>query len=327
MAFEASETAPTWVRLVRPGTYYYQGKQIELTAEDLVELARETKRWIADNRALAPLDSATTYYPPLLKEHAKTGERFGSVVDFEVRGEGDELALWGKLRPLTEILWGIEDGRYAYISLRIVWGYMSAEGELYAAIVEEVSLTGTPFFKNIGSLRDYFGISCSDALAQELSLLFTSPQGDDMAMTEQERAALASAQSRAESAENKANALETRLAALERAPKPAVQASEPAPPTQMQPQNLNASDQAPAWFKQYADQQAQVVGEVGQLKTQLTTIAASDPVSLTNGAAPPAPRNDKSKPLQQRIEELAASEKISIDEAVKRSSRLWPDEF
>lgn len=327
-SLNASETAPTWVRLCCVGDYVYQGEAVPLTEQDLIEIASETRRWIKDNKQLAPIDSVTSYYPPLLKEHQRSGERYGSVVDFEVRGEGDKAELWGKIRPLQEIYWGIEDGRFLYVSLRIVWGYTSAEGVLYAAIVEEVSLTGTPFFKNIGCLRDFFGISCSDGLAEELQLLFTDPKGDSMAMTETERQQLVTARAKAEAAESKNKELETRLAALElKASEPATPPATPptppanppaTPPATSPPATppLAASDVAPTWF----------TSEMSRINARLTTIEASDPTPRAGQSPPPAPK-DKAKPLEQRIRELQASENITLDEAVKRSMRLWPDEF
>lgn len=316
LAASESESGPLWIRIAKVGEYVYQGELVTLTHEDLVEIQDETRRWLKDLRALTPLDSPTPYYPPLLKDHVRAGERWGSVVDVEARGEGEQGELWAKIRPLTEILWGIQDGRYCYVSPRIVWGYTSAEGEEYRAIVEEVSLTPTPFFKDLGRLQDYLGVSCSDQTARRLELLFSDPTGGDMGMTEQERAALARAEARAEAAEAKATDLEQRLAALEASDKGKPEAPKPEQPK---------PEEAPAWARPLVEGQTELKRELGEMRTQLRTIQASDPAPATDGAAPPAPPVKLT--LDERIKDLMATKGMSASEAVAESARLWPDEY
>jgi hypothetical protein len=310
MTLVASETGGArWVRLVVEGDYVYQGKLVDLTREDLVEIVTETIRWISDTRAITPIDSTTHYYPPLLKEHARDGARWGSVVDFEVRDGDAELAeLWGKLSPHPEIVWGIESKIYVYVSIKIKWGYTSAEGVTYGAIVEEVSLTGTPYFKNIGTLQDHWGISCSETLAQELVLLASDTQGDGMAMTDVEKQQLAAARTEASDAKAKAEALEQRLAVLEASDKDKTPEVPAAPKVKV--------EEAPAWV-------TDIKTGLNDLKGKVELIMASDTGPTTTGGQPPARRQQKT--LKELVKEIQASEGCDEERAWELSAERYPD--
>lgn len=317
-ALVASEGAPLWVRCARVGEYVYQGTPVVLTLEDLAEFQRETARWIDDLRALAPRGSEQ-YYPPILKDHNREGERYGDVLDVELRADGAEL--WVLLRPHDEILWGIRDGRYCFISPRLVWGYASMDGAVYAAVIEEISLTPMPYFKDLGRLQDFLGVSCSEAAGKRYELLFSDPTGqeqDEMAMTEQEKQTLARAESRAEAAEKKASSLEERVKVLEER-KP-VQASEPDQVTPPPP----VEEQTPAWATKLIEGTGELKRTVGDLSTRLQAVEAADTGATTQGGIPPAPKTTKT--LDARIKELEAGG-LSASEAVVESMRLWPNEY
>lgn len=321
LALQASEDSSggTWCRLVVVGTYVYKGVEVELDQAELEKIAAETKRWIKDCRAIAPLDAATTYYPPILKEHQRTGERHGSVVDFEVRTEGEAAELWGKLRPNQDILWGIQDGRFVYISLKILWNYTSAEGVTYSAIVEEVSLTGTPYFKNIGSLRDFFGMACSDQLAQEMVLLFSEQGGDEMAMTELEKQQLIRAQERAEKAENDAKAALERIEALEKKKPASVQASEGGGQGAGQ-----GGEQAPGWATELNTNLTKLTTTLAGLKTVAASEGGEQPITI-QGTPPAKPATPAAKTLKERVKEIMASEGCDEERAWELSCERYPD--
>lgn len=318
MVLMASESGGAkWVRLVVQGEYVYAGKLVELERADLEEIVTETLRWISDTRAITPLDSTTHYYPPILKEHAKDGARWGSVVDFEVRDAGELAELWGKLRPHPEIVWGIEDGRYVYVSIKIRWNYTSAEGVTYGAVVEEVSLTGTPYFKNIGTLQDHWGISCSDSLAQELVLLASDTQeGEQMAMTEIEKAQMA--QARAEASEAKAEAAAAKAKATELEGRISAMEASDRDPTKTKEPTKTKTEEAPAWA-------LELKTGLNDLKGKVELIQAADPAPITGQSHSPSARGKKS--LKDLVKEIQASEGCSEERAWELSAERYPDVF
>lgn len=143
------------VRLVPVGPFHYRGEEMELSADDLREIASETRRLIYNCQKYAD-EGQTPWTPPVIREHRPDGTRDGDVVDVELV---DDRELFGSIQWRESTWEQILSDEVEFVSVHIRPDYTDMAGELYSWIVWEVSLTTHPVRKDIGRIQDTISLS------------------------------------------------------------------------------------------------------------------------------------------------------------------------
>ena len=143
------------VRLVPVGPFHYRGEEMELSADDLREIASETRRLIYNCQQYAE-DGQTPWTPPVIREHRPDGTRDGDVVDVELV---DDRELFGAIQWRESTWEQILSDEVEFVSVHIRPDYTDMAGESYTWIVWEVSLTTHPVRKDIGRIQDTISLS------------------------------------------------------------------------------------------------------------------------------------------------------------------------
>lgn len=135
----------------------------------------ETRRAIAHWASLTP-SGGTPYTPPVLAEHVRKGQRFGSILDAKLSGTGDRRGVYLLIDWLDATFADIESYKSQHVSIGITPNYRDGSGEVFASLIDELSLTEHPRLRGIGSIQDTLSLRLSDAIL--------TTQGDDMSEEE-----------------------------------------------------------------------------------------------------------------------------------------------
>ena len=174
------ESRTSWVLALPEGRLVYKGEPVQITGEYLHLVASETRKAIYAWADRAQAAGTTPFRPPVIREHAWAGERYGDVLDAKVAsGPEGRDALWVKV-AWSETTWDqIEAGAVAHVSVRVDGTFQDDSGEVFGPLVRELSLTASPALKAIGTIQDHISIQLSDSTYEvELSDLSFAPTGE-----------------------------------------------------------------------------------------------------------------------------------------------------
>jgi hypothetical protein len=139
--------------------------EIDLSEDFLKVSATEFRRATYNFFEAAP-EGKTPYTFPALKEHKAEGDRFGDLLDAQIRGNGDVRGLYVKVQ-WSESTWEkIQKGDYKFVSVRIDQKYADELGNEYGPIIKEVSITANPRIKRIGSIQDALTFSDGEVMTK-----------------------------------------------------------------------------------------------------------------------------------------------------------------
>ena len=171
----------SWVLALPEGKLVYKGEPVQITPDYLHLVASETRKALYAWADRATKAGTTAYRPPVIREHAWAGERYGDVLDAKVSsGPEGRDALWVKV-AWSETTWDqIEAGAVAHVSVRVDGTFQDDSGEVFGPLVRELSLTASPALKAIGTIQDTLSIQLSDSTYEvTLSDLSFAPTGED----------------------------------------------------------------------------------------------------------------------------------------------------
>ena len=158
------ESRTSWVLALPEGDLTYRGEKVEITPDYLHLVASETRKAIYAWSQRAEQAGTSPYRPPVIREHAWAGERYGDVLDAKVSsGPSGGDALWVKVAWTPETWDQIEAGAVAHVSVRVDGSFQDDAGEVYGPLVRELSLTASPALKAIGTIQDHISIQLSDS--------------------------------------------------------------------------------------------------------------------------------------------------------------------
>jgi hypothetical protein len=136
------------------GSFVYNGNLIDIRLEDVATIRAETLR-LFDTIDSKVIGGATSWRPPIIREHEPDGSNDGRVVDFQ----SDEFGLWAVVE-FNDATWGeIKRNEVQWFSPKVVSGYVDQWGNTYEKVILEVSLTSNPKLKHIGRVQDYIQLS------------------------------------------------------------------------------------------------------------------------------------------------------------------------
>ena len=128
----------------------------------LVEYTNQAiANWIAD----APEGLSPTY-PPIIEEHEMEGKRFGDILQAELMGEGDKYGVYLLVDWLDSKWEDIQENKSQHVSIGTLANYVDYKGRNYPAIINELSLVGSPRLKDIGKIQDTLSLRLADAIPQ-----------------------------------------------------------------------------------------------------------------------------------------------------------------
>lgn len=134
-----------------------------ISTKQAQEVVAETKRALAYWTAITPTGS-TPYRPPVLREHLRSGSRFGSIVDCKVSGSLDKRGIYILIDWLDSTFDDIESYKSQHVSIGICSSYRDGTGEVFGSIIDELSLTEHPRLRGIGSIQDTLSLRLSDVI-------------------------------------------------------------------------------------------------------------------------------------------------------------------
>lgn len=129
-------------------------------------IVAETKRALEYWRSINPQGS-TPYTPPVLREHERSGARFGSILDAKVSGTLDKRGIYLLIDWLDATFEDIESFKSQHVSIGIASSYRDGTGEVFGSIIDELSLTEHPRLRGIGSIQDTLSLRLSDAIISQ----------------------------------------------------------------------------------------------------------------------------------------------------------------
>lgn len=133
-----------------------------ITEKHAGDLARETMRAISDWRSDAA-PGLTEYLPPVIAEHVFTGQRYGAIHEARVAGIGPTRGLYLLVEWFGKTWEAIQDHTAQHVSIGTLPAYTDSKGRTYGPIIQELSLTGVPRLKDIGTIQDHLSLRLSDA--------------------------------------------------------------------------------------------------------------------------------------------------------------------
>lgn len=145
-----------------------------ISKEYATRLVDFTNQAIAEWTKDAPQGLSVTY-PPVIEEHNMKGKRLGDILGAELMGEGDKYGVYLLVDWLDEAWEGIQDGTSQHVSIGTLANYVDYKGRNFPAIINELSLVGSPRLKDIGKIQDHLSLRLVDAIPK---------QGDGMNMEE-----------------------------------------------------------------------------------------------------------------------------------------------
>lgn len=134
-----------------------------VTTEQARRIVAETLRALAFWASIAPEGSAP-YTPPVLREHKREGQRYGSVVGCKLSGILEKRGIWLQVDWLDATYEDIEAYKSQHVSIGTVKSYRDGSGEVFGPLVNELSLTEHPRLRGIGSIQDTLTLRLSDAM-------------------------------------------------------------------------------------------------------------------------------------------------------------------
>jgi hypothetical protein len=134
-----------------------------VTTEQARRIVAETLRALAFWASIAPEGSAP-YTPPVLREHKREGQRYGSIVGIKLSGVLEKRGIWLQVDWLDATYEDIEAYKSQHVSIGTVKSYRDGSGEVFGPLVNELSLTEHPRLRGIGSIQDTLTLRLSDAM-------------------------------------------------------------------------------------------------------------------------------------------------------------------
>lgn len=128
----------------------------------LVEFTNQAiANWIDD----AP-EGLSPIYPPVIEEHEMHGKRFGDILNAELMGEGDKFGVYLLIDWLDSKWDDIQKDLSQHVSIGTLANYIDYRGRTYPAMINELSLVGSPRLKDIGRIQDTLSLRLVDAIPQ-----------------------------------------------------------------------------------------------------------------------------------------------------------------
>jgi len=158
-----------------------------ISSKQAKAIVLETRRALDYWKSITPTGS-TPYRPPVLREHERTGTRFGSVLDAKVKGFGKKRGIYLHVDWLSATYADIEEFKSQHVSIGISGSYRDGTGEQFSAFVDELSLTEHPRLRGIGSIQDTLSLRLSDAIQSKEKIM---SEDEIMALVEQFQAQVA----------------------------------------------------------------------------------------------------------------------------------------
>lgn len=166
----------SWVLVMPLGQHHAQNKasgemiRFDVNEDLALELAAESRRMLYNfEQYTAP--GMTPIRVPIKTEHEPDGQVNGVVEDFKVSGEGRWRGVYA-LMGWNESTWSdIHSERVRYVSPGIKGKYVDDHGVEYGPVINEVSITGEPRLKSIGTIQDTLTLRLSEADMDEIEKL------------------------------------------------------------------------------------------------------------------------------------------------------------
>ena len=156
----------SWVKLIPVGAeIYIKGHGlVKLPEEDLKEIVRETRKM---NHYFDEIANGSAYRQPIWKDHHRSAEKEGSVMDIKMADKRGFNGIWTKLRRTPDAEEKIQNGSYEHVSAGIHAKYQRQESEeTFGPVIREVSFTSDPKLKNNGKIQDTLDVELSNYLAE-----------------------------------------------------------------------------------------------------------------------------------------------------------------
>lgn len=157
LASFSADSQTSWVRAMTERQFVgNDGNAFDPNLAFLLEVAHNTRKFIADRRAQAARSGAKTpYLPPVLFEHRWDKGRLGDILGAKVaRTKTGRWCLYLKVH-WTDGAWaGIQGRSLKHASIRVDKGHRDSDGVEYGRIVRELSITERPVLEDLGAIQD-----------------------------------------------------------------------------------------------------------------------------------------------------------------------------